>query len=72
MQNFVALLAVAVFGSSYPLAIYVFLTMRFANIERAIPGLSRYDLAWRFLLGKPLLDLDGVEPIPPPAGENAE
>jgi len=57
---------------SYPLAIYLFLVHRFTPIEKAILGLNRFNLAWRFLVGKPLLDLRGVTPIPPPENENAE
>jgi hypothetical protein len=65
LQNLIVLLYLLLGAATYPLFAYLVIARRFAAIERAIPGLSRWDLAWRFLSGKPLLDLDGVEPIPP-------
>jgi hypothetical protein len=72
LQNLIALLYVLLGIATYPLFAYLVIARRFAAIERAIPGLSRWDLAYRFMAGKPLLDLNGVEPIPAPENENAE
>ena len=72
LRNLIALLYLLLGVATYPAFAYLVIARRFAAIERAIPGLSRWSLAWRFLAGKPLLDLDGVEPIPPPENENAE
>jgi hypothetical protein len=72
MRNLIALVYVLLGIATYPAFAYLVIARRFAAIERAIPGLSRWNLAYRFMAGKTLLDYSGAEATPPPENENAE
>jgi hypothetical protein len=59
LQNLISPLCLLAVASTYLIFTYLFLVRRFTAISVAIEGLSRWSLAWRFLVGKPLLDIDG-------------